>query len=69
VLHLNQQHLMERRTFHENVLRDDRKVVSPVDFSVFLVFAPFTAPVSEAVFLCPVGSSGGTGAAACARIF
>ncbi|TGE21642.1 hypothetical protein E5K00_15305 [Hymenobacter aquaticus] len=63
MLHLNQQHLMERRTFHENVLRDDRKVVSPVDFSVFLAFVPFTAPVSEAVFLCPVGSSGGVGQA------
>ncbi|UOQ72804.1 hypothetical protein [Hymenobacter cellulosilyticus] len=59
MLHLNQQHLMERGTFRKSVLRDDRKVVAPVDSFIFLVFAPFTAPVSEAVFLWPEGSSGG----------
>jgi hypothetical protein len=47
---------MERGTFHESVLRDDRKVVAPVGFVAFTGFALFTAPVSEAVFLCPVGS-------------
>jgi hypothetical protein len=46
---------MKRGTRHTDVLRDDRKVISPVNFSVFSVFAPFTAPVSEAVFLCPAG--------------
>jgi hypothetical protein len=44
---------MKRRTPHSAVLREDQKVFSPIDFSVFPVFTPFAAPVSAAVFLCP----------------
>ncbi|WBA40777.1 hypothetical protein [Hymenobacter canadensis] len=57
MLLLNQHHLMKRGTEPNAVLRDDRKVVSPVDSSIFIGSAAFTASVFEAVFLCPVGSA------------
>lgn len=59
---------MERGAFHKSVLRDDRKVVAPVDFAVFSGFVPFTASVSEAVFLCPASSFGVAQTASFSRI-
>ncbi|AHJ99419.1 hypothetical protein Hsw_3824 [Hymenobacter swuensis DY53] len=60
---------MERGTFHESVLRNDRKVVSPADSFVFIGFALFAASVFEAVFLCPVVSVGAVEAASLSFTF
>jgi hypothetical protein len=58
VFHPKANHPLKRRTPHSFVLLEDRKVFSSVGFSVFSVFTPFAAPVSEAVFLCPAKSVG-----------
>jgi hypothetical protein len=59
VLHLNQSHLMKRGSFPGSGLRNDQKVVFPVDSSVFSGFAAVAASVFEAVFLCPANSRAG----------
>lgn len=47
---------MKREMLHAGVSREDRKVLTSIDFAIFSGYCPATVSESETVFLCAAGA-------------